>query len=221
MVELSCQRAWRARFADFSTRAIRETREGCIDASGGVTQFSITDELGRSRPVQWKVPALNTVLARFSEDEVTTIITYGRPNTPMPPWGVEGGGPMNTQQVQDLVQYLKSIQLSPTEIKKKNAALGLDGGALFDQFCSRCHTKGWSYGEAEAPGSGAFGPNLTDGDTIRQFPDIAKHLEFVTLGSDNEKAYGTRGVGTGRMPGFGQMLSEAQIRAIVDYERSL
>ena len=29
------------------------------------------------------------------------------------------------------------------------------------------------------------------------------------------------GVGTGRMPAFGQMLSPEQIKAIVDYERSL
>jgi mono/diheme cytochrome c family protein len=62
---------------------------------------------------------------------------------------------------------------------------------------------------------------LIDGVTLRQFPDVLKHLEFVTGGSDFEKAYGARGVGTGRMPGFGQMLSEAQIRAIVEYERSL
>jgi mono/diheme cytochrome c family protein len=46
-----------------------------------------------------------------------------------------------------------------------------------------------------------------------------------------EKAYGTRGIGSGRMPGFGDrgegedhvtgQLTEAQIRAIVEYERSL
>jgi mono/diheme cytochrome c family protein len=146
----------------------------------------------------------------------------------MPAWGVAGGGPMNEQQVQDLVNYIASIQLSKKQyqqnLTKDWTSRGLnlaDGATLFDQFCSRCHTKGWSYGEPDKPGSGAFGPNLTGGDTLRQFPDIAKHLEFVTLGSEFEKPYGVRGVGTGRMPGFGQMLTEAQIRAIVDYERSL
>jgi mono/diheme cytochrome c family protein len=188
---------------------------------GFTTSYTIKNADGTTRVVTWKAPALNTVLARFSPEEVTTIITYGRANTPMPPWGVAGGGPMNEQQVGDLVQYLASIQLSPAERKAQAAAAGLDGATLFDQFCSRCHTKGWSYDEPEAPGSGAFGPNLTGGDTLRQFPDIAKHVEFVALGSDYQKAYGTRGVGTGRMPGFGQMLSEAQIQAIVAYERSL
>jgi mono/diheme cytochrome c family protein len=203
---------------------------GChgTEGEGGVTSFSLTNADSTTRSVQWLVPPLNTVLLRFTPDEVTTIITYGRPNTPMPAWGVAGGGPMNEQQVQDLVNYIASIQLSKKQYQKNltkdwtDRSLNLaDGATLFDQFCSRCHTKGWSYGEPEKPGSGAFGPNLTAGDTLRQFPDIAKHLEFVTLGSDFEKPYGVRGVGTGRMPGFGQMLTEAQIRAIVDYERSL
>jgi mono/diheme cytochrome c family protein len=41
------------------------------------------------------------------------------------------------------------------------------------------------------------------------------------LGSEDEKSYGARGVGTGRMPGFGEMLTAEQIKAIVDYERGL
>jgi mono/diheme cytochrome c family protein len=188
---------------------------------GGVTTFALTAADGSSRQVTWKAPALDTVLLRFTEDEVNTIITYGRANTPMPAWGVAGGGPMNEQQVTDIIEYLKSLQLSAKEAREAAAAVGTDGATLFDQFCSRCHTKGWSYGESEAPGSGAFAPSLLDGVTLRQFPDILKHIEFITLGSEYQKAYGARGVGTGRMPGFGQMLSEAQIRAIVEYERSL
>ena len=195
---------------------------------GGVTPFAITDDLGRSRPKTWLAPSLDDVLLRFDEDEVRTIITYGRANTPMPPWGVEGGGPMNTQQVNDIIAYLKTIQLTPAEAKArtlKNAADNgwdpNDGAALFDNFCSRCHTKGWSYGEPETVGAGAFGPSLTGRTTISQFPDISKHLELVSDGSQFKKPYGTRGEGSGRMPGFGLMLTEAQIRAIVEYERSL
>ena len=47
---------------------------------------------------------------------------------------------------------------------------------LYDKFaagaysCGRCHTKGWSYGEPQVPGGGAFGPNLTGGSELRQFP---------------------------------------------------
>jgi mono/diheme cytochrome c family protein len=213
---------------------------GChgVDGSGGVAKYVLSSPDGTSRSVNWLAPRLDTVLARYSEEEVNRVITFGRPNTPMPAWGVAGGGPMNEQQVTDIIQYLKSIQLSKKEwqeaMAKQFSDAGLDmndGATLFDQFCSRCHTKGWSYQWKDTygqpteappiPGSGAFGFNLTNGSTLLQFPDIEKHLEFVTLGSDSEKAYGSRGVGSGRMPGFGQLLSEAQIRAIVEYERSL
>lgn len=198
---------------------------GCGDChgangEGGVTRYALSEGT-ESRTVQWAVPALDTAMLRFTEDEINTIITYGRANTPMPAWGVAGGGPMNEQQVTDIIEYLKSIQKTSKKARQEAAQSGEDGEALFAEFCSRCHTKGWSYNEPEEPGSGAFGFNLTNGSTLLQFPDILKHVEFVTLGSVANKAYGARGVGTGRMPGFGQLLSEAQIRAIVEYERSL
>jgi mono/diheme cytochrome c family protein len=204
------------------------------NGEGGVANYTVTNADGSTTALKWQAPALNTVLKRYSEDEVVTIITYGRANTPMPAWGVAGGGPMNEYQVLDIIEYLKSIQLSKKDIQANLAKSGIntnDGAALFDQFCARCHTKGWSYQWRNAvnepietppkPGSGAFGPNIADGDTLRQFPEIDNHIEFITLGSEFAKPYGARGVGTGRMPGFGQMLTEAQIRAIVDYERTL
>ena len=209
------------------------------DGGGGVAPYTLTDYLGRQRQVQWKAPALNTVRSRYpapenadsGHDELRNTIIYGRPNTPMPAWGIEGGGPMNAQQVTDLVAYIESIQVKPADLKKPAAELGNDGAALFDAFCARCHTKGWSYDEPEVSGGGAYGPNLTNGDTIRQFPDIASMVDFIAAGSQYQKPYGIRGVGTGRMPGFGDRgegatkingtLTEAQIRAIVEYERSL
>ena len=42
---------------------------------------------------------------------MTYILTYGRPFSPMAAWGVAGGGPMNDQQISDLIAYLKSIQV--------------------------------------------------------------------------------------------------------------
>ena len=53
----------------------------------------------RSRPVNWYAPALNTIFYRFDESEVQFILVYGRPFSPMSPWGVAGGGPMNDQQI--------------------------------------------------------------------------------------------------------------------------
>ena len=96
--------------------------------------------------------------------------------------------------------------------------LDLNGGAY---ACARCHTKGWSYGDPQQSGGGALGPNLTNGDTVRQFPNEDDHVTFVETGSENGKKYGQQGQGSGRMPGFGQLLTPEQLQAIVEYERSL
>jgi mono/diheme cytochrome c family protein len=207
---------------------------GCHGAKGegGSTAYAITDYLGRSRTVTWNAPALDTVLKRFSEEEVESIITFGRANTPMPAWGVEGGGPMNIQQVTDLIAYIESIQISDADALKRSLAaaeteakaLGktpADGEVLFNTNCARCHTKGWSYGEPEIAAGGAFGPNLRDGDSIRQFPSLDDQLDLVMNGTDFGRPYGTRGQGSGRMPGFSRTLTPDQILAIVQYERSL
>ena len=43
--------------------------------------------------------------------EVRFILVYGRPFSPMSPWGVDGGGPMNDQQIDTLIAYMHSIQI--------------------------------------------------------------------------------------------------------------
>ena len=207
-------------------------------AEGGAATYllqpSQPGELAKT--VSWTAPSLDDVLLRFSREELTQVITYGRPGTPMPAWGLAGGGPLPEQPVEDLVNYLQSIQLTPEAAQKRNTERAQkilqdnpgisEGQALFMAACARCHTKGWSYGQPETMGGGgAFGPNLTGGVTLRQFPPlaggVAKHVEFVTTGSDFQKTYGTQGIGSGRMPGFGQMLTARQIDEIVIYERSL
>ncbi len=210
---------------------------------GGVAPYTVTDFLGSNRKVSWIAPAVDTALLKFSPDEVQTILIYGRANSPMPAWGIKGGGPLNDQQITDLVAYLDSIKISKEKARERsftdsvqqatldgkvddpfNPWLGVDGETLFKVSCARCHTAGWSYGEPTVMGGGAFGPNLTGGETIRQFPDIDAMAEFIANGSEFAKPYGVRGVGGnegGGMPGFAGLLTPAQIRSIIDYERGL
>ena len=54
-----------------------------------------------------------------------------------------------------------------------------------------------------------------------QFPDANDHYDFIVEGAENGQPYGVNGIGRGWMPGFGTVLSEADIRLIVEYERSL
>jgi mono/diheme cytochrome c family protein len=228
-----------------------------MSGGGGVAPFTITDPTtGEVKAVNWAAPAVNTVLHKFSEDEVRFILVYGRPFSPMSPWGVEGGGPMNEQQIDNIINYLYSIQLPQEGCDSEdpfcngpgapiNAAYQEEvqaaaeravadgtaaslGQALFnldlaggDASCARCHTKGWSWGDPQQSGGGALGPNLTGGSTVRQFPNRDEMIAFIANGSELGKRYGVQGQGSGRMPGFGAILTDEQIAAIVDYERGL
>ncbi len=208
----------------------REPHYGCETCHGkkgigGVASYTLTNPANPDatpRQVQWTAPPLNTVMLRFRPEEVLFILTYGRAGTPMPPWGVSGGGALNDQQLQDLIAYLDSIKLDSKDVKAASLnEFGTDGAKLFEANCARCHTQGSSYGEPSIQGGGAYGPGLTGGATLRQFPSVAQQITWVTDTVEIGKQYGQRGISSGRMPHFGDMLTTDQIQAIVDYERTL
>jgi mono/diheme cytochrome c family protein len=66
--------------------------------------------------VSWEAPSINDVFYRYNDDEVNYWVTYGRGNTPMPAWGLAGGGPLNEAQVTDVVNYLRTIQVPQAEV---------------------------------------------------------------------------------------------------------
>ena len=118
------------RFASWGKATFAPTADGGFNcagchggygAIGGSAPYTITDPTtGKVTAVTWTAPALNTVLYRFSRDEVTFILNYGRPFSPMSPWGLPGGGPMNEQQIKNLVDFLASIQLPQEGCTKAN-----------------------------------------------------------------------------------------------------
>ena len=340
----------------FTSRGSEQFEERCASCHGGgglggTTATSVSDDSGNFvAAIEWEVPALTTALYRFSEEEVRHILNYGRPPTPMQAWGAPGGGPLTTQQVDELIQYIQSIQLSPEQVQGEVldglvlqvrvdvlaanpdlddrldaaraavSAAGADeaaaeagardlaaveqelretseqyirdlrspdrGELLFNNGeygCARCHTPrdSWLFTgpettpgggpvvlvkgspeeaaevarlgnliPANVPGGGAFGPNLTNGATLRQFDTAESHAGFVTIGSQEGVGYGNfgQGDGGGQMPAFGTCvgdrdsgdrspihgfctledgslrpgtLTEEQIADIVAYERGL
>jgi mono/diheme cytochrome c family protein len=93
---------------------------GCHAAGGvgGITSQTLTTPDGDYiAAVDWQVPALNTVLYRYSREEVEFVLNYGRGNTPMPAWGLIGGGSLTEQQVDNVIDYLESIQLPEDEVR--------------------------------------------------------------------------------------------------------
>ncbi|NDF84774.1 MAG: cytochrome c [Actinobacteria bacterium] len=252
---VGAEKEFQHQFEDWGTGLFATTADGGYNCAGchggmkgggGVASYAISDpKTGQVKQVNWKAPAINTVFYRYSEEEVRFILEYGRPFSPMSAWGLVGGGPMNEQQIQTVIEYVKSIEIPRDEngrlpVEKQNeiqaeaerlvkaGTYSSIGEALFNldlgsgnYSCARCHTKGWSYGEPEITGGGAFGPNLTGGSTVRQFPQRDAMIEFIKGGSEFGKKYGEQGQGSGRMPAFGLMLSDDQIGAIIDYVRGL
>ncbi len=94
---------------------------------------------------------------------------------------------------------------------------------LFNGYCARCHTGGYSAGPTFeiGAGAGAWGPAINDGRSVAQFPVFEDQVDFIIRGSTANEAYGVNGLGSGRMPGFGPSLSRADIELITLYERSL
>jgi mono/diheme cytochrome c family protein len=76
------------------------------EAQGGSVPFTTPD----GETVEYDVPSLNDVCSRLPVDEIRTTIEQGREGTPMPSWSVEFAGPMNDQQISDLINYIVSIQ---------------------------------------------------------------------------------------------------------------
>jgi mono/diheme cytochrome c family protein len=288
-----------------------------VDGGGGVAPFVVKSvdprcdpnqvvnaDLAAKQPyclpkqVSWQAPNLQLAGLRYSRAQLTQIVTYGRPGTPMPAWGVlSGKGALQEQSIQDLVNYVESIittsdkaqamAAAQTPATRKDAQqsvkdhqtalataqatlaalpatatdaertaaqqavitaqanlaaaidwnqqmqLATDGQILFQNNCARCHTRGWSYFDPNEPltnplpepmGSGAFGPNLTQGDVNRQFPPPTGEAElfaWIGIGVEANQGYGIRGISSGRMPHFGAVLTKSQIEQIMAYERSL
>ena len=88
------------------------------NGSGGVATFIVNDQNGQFvSQVSWTAPALDNVLYRYSEEGVRYILDYGRPGSPMAAWGGPGGGPFTTQQIDNIIDYLWTVQKEPKEIR--------------------------------------------------------------------------------------------------------
>ena len=74
----------------------------------------VTPGVKGAKPADVQAPNLHEIYQRHPDEDVATVawttIQKGRPPTPMPTWGVRYGGPMNDQQITDLVNYILSIQ---------------------------------------------------------------------------------------------------------------
>jgi cytochrome c553 len=160
----------------FEGRGLRTYEEGaqCVnchgpEGSGGQATYTVLDANSEFvASVNWRAPALDTVLLRFDRDEVLSILDYGRPGTPMPAWGAGGGGPLSTQQLENVVDYLAAIQLSADEAQHEaEVGLAIELDLLADEDKSDDQAVEQAIGQIDyddlATGEAAFSLGETSG----------------------------------------------------------
>ena len=150
-----------------------ETGANCASCHGpnGEGGFAATDP-------SWPAPPLNNEFARYTRDEITRIIKMGRPGTPMPSWGIEFGGPLNDQKIDDVVDYVETLQKTGDahwELPKTMT----NGKDVFAQKCAVCHGAD-AHGQALGqPLPTFFAPDLTT-----EFYRLGLKVQKVTITTD-------------------------------------
>lgn len=189
--------------------------------------------------VSYAAPPLNNVFQRWDEDIVRKVIEEGRPGTPMPTWGVEFGGPMTQQMVDDVIAYLKSLpgnQEAPPALSSNCEKPAEEdymscGQEIFETRCAVCHgpegqgkesTGGMDKPETldvtEPSDPWYQGAPLWKGDVKH----LAEYLHIKTVEEGRRQQW---------MPQFSEAppqgipvppfpLTNKQIKAVVEYERN-
>lgn len=151
--------------------AAGETGANCASCHGpnGEGGFAATDP-------NWPAPPLNNEFQRYTVDEITSIIKMGRPGTPMPSWGTEFGGPLNDQKIDDVVNFVQTIQVADKYELPKSIT---DGKEVFMRKCAVCHGQD-AHGQALGqPLPTFFAPDLTT-----EFYRLGLKVEKVTVTQD-------------------------------------
>jgi len=129
------------------------------------------------------------------------IISQGQPNFGMSPFASSFGGPLDDDQVDAIVAYIRSWQADPPvelppEISVPPSEPLIRSQDLFESLCAQCHGEN---------GEGGIGPSLTDPIFVSKNSeqDIFDH---INLGHDATA-----------MIAWGEILTSEQISMLVEY----
>ena len=197
--------------------------EEATETTAGGGQFRFTPP-GQTKRVQYKAPPLNDVFTRWDEEVVRFTIERGRPGTDMPAWGVDYGGPMTQQMIDDVITWLQTLpgNNSPPEgvsdaCRRPSRGQYMScGREIFEARCAVCHGP---EGQGKESDPWYQGMALWKGD-VRH---LNRQQHFQTILNGRRFAF---------MPQFGETPSQGipappyplttrQIDAVIAYERSL
>jgi mono/diheme cytochrome c family protein len=216
-------------------------------ATGG---FAPWQDPVTGKNVSYKAPPLQNVFTRWDEEVVEFTIKRGRPGTPMPAWGVEYGGGMTDQMVEDVMAWLATLPGNNQPPTNLDTGEGISEGCedpepsdltcgeeIYAARCEVCHGAEASGRESkEKSGTIPDPEDPTLQDTIPVpiwYQGMALWKGDVThLDEDQHRFTVVNGRRFAFMPAFGEAppqgtpippypLTEAQIDAVVAYERTL
>ena len=144
-----------------------------------------------------------------TRDDATlrNIISQGQPNFGMSPFGDSYGGPLNSDQIDAVVAFIRNWESnppveSPVTLNANNAAgssqSNLSAAQIFTNVCSSCHG---------SQGEGAIGPAFNTQEFQSRYDDQAM-FEVINNGHDATA-----------MIAWGDLLSSTQVHGLVQYIR--
>jgi mono/diheme cytochrome c family protein len=112
-------------------------------------------------------PALQdrAVLKNTPDEIFFSVIRSGVPNTQMPSWSVDFGGPLTDEDIHDVVAFIRDWETTAPEVAPKTAQPNpAQGALLFSSTCALCHGENGLGGKEGVPA-------LNDPERLAQFDD--------------------------------------------------
>jgi mono/diheme cytochrome c family protein len=160
--------------------------------------------LNPARPGDVIAPISTAEYLRTRDDfTLRAIITQGQPNFGMSPFGSSFGGPLDDDEVDAIVAYIRSWESNPPVELPPEIAIeetGLSGTEVYQGLCAQCHG---------VNGEGGIGPALADAE----FQSANSDEEIFTTISDGHE--------TTAMIAWGDILTSEQIQQLVELIRQL
>lgn len=197
-------------------------------AAGGLAANKFIDPI-TGNTVQYVAPPLNNVFTRWDEEVIRFTIEHGRPGTPMPAWGVAYGGSMTTQMVDDLMAWVRTLpgnNEAPGGISEDCAnpePFDLKcGQEIFTARCAVCHgPEGQGKDDTGEDADRAWHQGMALWKGKVEHLTTAQHLFTVINGRRFAFMPPFSDAPEQGIPPNPYPLTMDQIRAVVNYERSL
>jgi nitrite reductase (NO-forming)/hydroxylamine reductase len=168
------------------------------------------------------------MLKNTLDDILVSVVRSGVPNTQMPAWSVNYGGPLTDEDIRSVVAHIRAWETSETGVSSEEEFTL--SGALIKGGCGGCHTI------SGVPGAdGTVGPNLSDiGEVAQGYLDSGEYSgeaasveEFIYESLVSPGAFVPTDCPGGHCqdglmpPNFGDLFNEGELQAITSFLASL